>query len=205
MKIIAGNTYFISDDFFQTVKDPYLKTNYESTKRPHYFAFQDIQTMLYWLVPCSTKVDKFEDIIRKKQERHKSTDSIKIVVIQDKKTVLLFQDMFPIIDRYILEQYIRGGQPVCITDPKTIYDLEKTAKKIIRLLHHGIKFTPTQPDVMQIEKLMLEEILEAMPEEKKQEIDKRKPLNEQLSEAKEAKIEKEHIKEKQKWQEGRDL
>lgn len=158
MEIIAGNVYFVRDSFFQKVEDPYLKINYDTTKRPHYFAFQDEETSLYWLVPCSSKIEKFERILEQKRERHKPTDTIRIVTIQGKKTALLFQDMFPVIAGYIDGPYIRGGQPVYIADPKVVRELEKTAKKVIKLVRRGIKFTPTQPDVNRIEKLMLEEL-----------------------------------------------
>lgn len=81
MEVLSGNLYFVSDDFFKKVKDPYLKINYEKTKRPHYFAFHDNKTGLYWLVPCSSKVEKFERLIQYKQEKHKPTDTIKIVKV----------------------------------------------------------------------------------------------------------------------------
>lgn len=158
MEILAGNLYFVSDDFFVKIQDPYLKINYESTKRPHYFAFKDSKTGLYWLVPCSSKTEKFEHLIQKKIEQHKPTDTIKIVKIFDQKTVLLFQDMFPVTAAYIEGQYIKGGQPVRIVDPKLIGELEKNSRKIINLLHKGVRFMPTQPDVIRIEKIMLEEL-----------------------------------------------
>ena len=157
MEILTGNLYFVSDDFFAKIQDPYLKINYKDTKRPHYFAFKDSKTGLYWLVPCSSKIEKFERLISKKQEQHKPTDTIKIVKVFDRKTVLLFQDMFPVTAKYIDGQYIKGGQPVRITDPKLIQELEKNAQKIINLLHRGIRFTPTQPDIIKIEKIMSEE------------------------------------------------
>lgn len=161
MEILTGSLYFVSDDFFAKIQDPYLKINYENTKRPHYFAFKDNRTGLYWLVPCSSKIEKFERLIQKKQEQHKPTDTIQIVKIFDRKTVLLFQDMFPVIAAYIDSPYIKGGQPVRIADPKLIQDMEKNARKIINLLHRGVRFTPTQPDVMRIEKIMLQELQEA--------------------------------------------
>lgn len=158
MEILTGNLYFVSDDFFEKIQDPYLKINYEDTKRPHYFAFEDNKTGLYWLVPCSSKIEKFERLIQKKQGQHKPTDTIKIVKVFDRRTVLLFQDMFPVIAPYIDGQYIKGGQPVRIADQKIIQEMEKNAKKIINLLHRGVRFTPTQPDVAKIEKIMLEEL-----------------------------------------------
>lgn len=157
MEILTGCLYFLSDSFFQKIRDPYLKINYENTKRPHYFAFNDNKTGLYWLVPCSSKIEKFEKLIQRKQALHKPTDAIKIVKIFNTKTVLLFQDMFPVTAYYISEQYIKGGQAVRIADPNLIKELEKTARKIITLLHKGVRFTQTQPDIIKIEQIMLEE------------------------------------------------
>lgn len=62
MEILTGNLYFVSEDFFAKIQDPYLKINYENTKRPHYFAFRDSKTGLYWLVPYSSKAEKFESL-----------------------------------------------------------------------------------------------------------------------------------------------
>ena len=45
-----------------------------------------------------------------------------------------------------------------IADPNTVAMLEKTASKIVRMIHKGVKFTPTQPDAIRIERLMLEEL-----------------------------------------------
>lgn len=155
MELVAGNFYFITDDFFEFIDDPYLKKNYDNTKRPHYYAFRESKTGLYWLVPCSSKVEKFERLIQRKQEQHKPTDTIQIIKLLGAKSVLLFQDMFPITADYIDSQYIRAGVPVCITNPKLAVKMEKTAKKIIQLLRRGVRFTPTQPDVLNIEKRLL--------------------------------------------------
>ena len=158
MDIIAGNMYFIEDSFFDLINDPYLKKDYSQTKRPHYYAFRDIKTSLYWLVPCSSKVEKFEKIIESKRARHRRTDTIQIVTILDKKAVLLFQDMFPVTEKYIKEQYIKGGQAVRIENPRVVKELERVAKNTIVMLHRGVKFTPTQPDAVRIERIMLDEL-----------------------------------------------
>lgn len=162
MDIVIGSLYFVSDEFFNKVNDPYLKINYSATKRPHYFAFKDDKTSLYWLIPCSTQVDKYQKIINKKIASKKSTDTIKIISIHNQKSVLLFQDMFPILKKYIQEPYIRGGQSVKIADPDMVRELLKTAAKIKKLLYIGIKFTPTQPDAIKIEKLMLSELSQTL-------------------------------------------
>jgi len=158
MKITVGHFYFVDDSFFEKVQDPYLKINYEYSYRPHYFPFVDENTGLLWLVPCSSRVEKFEKIIAKKKEKHKPVDAIKIVTLFDDKTVLLFQDMFPVTEKYIKNEYIKGGHSVKIADPDTVAMLEKTAAKIVKMIHKGVKFTPTQPDAVRIEQIMLDEL-----------------------------------------------
>lgn len=157
MEIKRGFLYFVSGDFFEKVKDPFLKKDHETTKRPHYFAFQDKSSPLIWIVPCSSKIQKYEKIVATKQAAGKPTDIIKIVKIQDKKEALLFQDMFPVLPKYLSSAYIRGGQPVYIADPNIVSSLEKNSAKIIGLIRRGIKFTPTQPDALHIETIMLDE------------------------------------------------
>jgi hypothetical protein len=156
MNIDVGCFYFVSDDFFKIVNDSFLKQNYESTKRPHYFALKDKKTSLLWLIPCSSKTEKFKKIIADREKYGKPNDTIKIVKVQDKKTALLLQDMFPIDEKYISDQYIRGGQALRIANPTTVAEIERSAKKVEILLRKGVKFTPTQPDVLKIEKIMLD-------------------------------------------------
>lgn len=158
MEILSGCLYFVSNDFFAKIRDPYLKVNYNNTKRPHYFAVRDKSTGLYWFVPCSSKTEKYKMLIQKRQKEHRPTDTIKIVSIFDKPRALLFQDMFPIIEIYIDGIYVKGGQVVRIADPRLIQALEKNAHKIIGLLRRGVRFTPTQPDAIRIEQIMLEEL-----------------------------------------------
>ena len=45
-----------------------------------------------------------------------------------------------------------------IKDPKKLSAIEDNAKDIIKLMRHGVKFTPTQPDSIRIEALMIEEL-----------------------------------------------
>ena len=49
MEYIPGHVYFVKDEFFDLVQDPYLMKNYPETKRPHYYAIQDRKTGLFWV------------------------------------------------------------------------------------------------------------------------------------------------------------
>ena len=158
MEIIKGCLYFVLDSFFEKINDPFLKINYEQTKRPHYFAYKEPETCLHWFVPCTSRVDKYERIIQKRRAQNKSTYGLKVIKVQGDANALLFQDMFPITEKYIQAPYIRGGQIVRVVDPKLLQDLESNAKTVISLLRRGTRFTPTQRDILRIEKIMLTEL-----------------------------------------------
>ncbi len=107
------------------------------------------------MVPCSSKVEKYERLINKKIEQNKPADAVRIVSVEGRKTALLFQDMFPVREDYIDAQYVKNGHCVEISGERQKDSLAKTARKIRRMLKHGVRFTPTQPDIVRIEKIML--------------------------------------------------
>ena len=155
MDFVNGRLYFIKDDFFDYIGEKYLKTNKETTQRPHYYAFEDNATGLLWVIPCSSQIDKYKNIIKNKIEKHKKHDHIQIIKVNGIEEAFLFQDMFPITKEYILNPYIKQDVFMEIKDVQKLTDIEKNAKKIINLMRHGVKFTPTQPDVMRIEQMLI--------------------------------------------------
>ena len=58
--------------------------------------------------------------------------------------------MFPITEEYIEREYTIAGNHLMLTSEHTAKEIEQKAKKVIGMLKRGIKFTPTQPDVMAI-------------------------------------------------------
>ncbi len=58
--------------------------------------------------------------------------------------------MFPITEEYIEREYTIAGNHLMLTSEHTAREIEQKARKVIGMLKRGIKFTPTQPDVMAI-------------------------------------------------------
>ena len=62
--------------------------------------------------------------------------------------------MFPITEEYIEREYTIAGNHLMLTSEHTAREIEQKARKVMGMLKRGIKFTPTQPDVMaMLEKL----------------------------------------------------
>ena len=62
--IKPGYVYHIKDYYFETVKDDKLMRNHESgAYRPTYFCLKDVKTGLLWVIPMSSRIDKYQVII----------------------------------------------------------------------------------------------------------------------------------------------
>ena len=70
--------YIISDKFFEDMSEPYLKGN-KAGNRPHYYCFEDASTGIYWMIPLSSKIDKYKRIMEKREKEGKPCDIIHIV------------------------------------------------------------------------------------------------------------------------------
>ena len=139
--------YIIKNQFFLDMNDPYLKGNNEEN-RPHYYCFKDQIDGIYWLIPLSSRIEKYQRIIEKKMQYGKQCDTLHIAKLDNgKQSVFLIQDMFPITEDYIEREYTISGEQLFITSEHTVKIIDRKAKKVMSMLKRGIKFTPTQPDV----------------------------------------------------------
>lgn len=142
--------YIIKDRFFGDMLDPYLKGN-KAGNRPHYYCLEDTETGIYWMIPLSSRIDKYKRIAEKKEKEGKPCDIIHIVKMDDaRESVFLIQDMFPITEEYIEREYTIAGNHLMLTSEHTVKEIENKARKVRGMLKRGIKFTPTQPDVKEI-------------------------------------------------------
>ena len=152
----ASGFYIIKEQFFTDMSDPFLKGNKQGN-RPHYYCFQDEREGIYWMIPLSSKVEKIQRIIHKKHQQGKPCDTLHILKLDDShESVFLLQDMFPVDDSYIERKYTIAGNHLMLTSEHEIKILEKKARKVLKLIRHGVKFLPTQPDVMRIYHILCE-------------------------------------------------
>lgn len=142
--------YIIKDNFFEDMPDPYLKGN-KAGNRPHFYCFEESTTGIYWMIPLSSKVDKFKKIIEKKEKAGKPCDILHIVKLDDdRESVFLIQDMFPITENYIEREYTIAGNHLILTSEHVAREIERKARKVVGMLKRGVKFMPTQADVIAI-------------------------------------------------------
>ena len=160
--IIDGNLYFIKDQYFIDFPDPNLMKNKETINgvehnRPCFYSLQDKTTGIYWFIPVSSKVEKFQEIYNKKLKKYKNVDTIVFGYVLGEKRVFLIQNMFPIIPDYINNEYVDSvtNNTVIINDRQKS-EINSKVKKVLYLQRKGINLI--FPDVFKIENVLLEEL-----------------------------------------------
>lgn len=90
--------YAIKDKFFEDMKEQYLKSN-KLGRRLHYYCFEDSNAGIFWMIPLSSRIDKYKSIMEKKKAEGKPCDIIHIVKLDNsRESAFLIQDMFPITE-----------------------------------------------------------------------------------------------------------
>ena len=165
--MILRGFYVVDDKFFTDFSDPYLKGN-KAENRPHYYCFNG-GNGLYWIIPVSNNYEKYQNIIDARTKLGKPTDFLHIAKLDNGRiNAFLIGDIFPITENYVKRDYIFNGNQLKITSESVGLQIEKKAETILGLIRRGYKFSPTQPDVLKIEKALLKELELAKNDKSKQ-------------------------------------
>ena len=155
MEIQTGYLYHIKDEFFDIVNDKNLMTNHErGKKRPTYFTIKEGDIL--WFIPLSSKVDKYIKIVDNKMKKFGRCDTILIREILGEKSVILLQNAFPTLEKYIDHIHLTSdGKPAKVVESikeEILYYFEY----LMKLKTRGINLFFT--DIDSIKKQMMKEI-----------------------------------------------
>ncbi len=147
MEIRQGYSYHIKDEFFNMVQDNYLMSNKENGNyRPHFYAIQDKNNAsLYWMIPISSQIEKYKNIIEKKMKRYGKCNTIVIGKFAGKENAFLIQNTFPIISKYFDHIHTIENKPVTVHDELNKI-LTQNLSEILAMYHRGIKLIYTDID-----------------------------------------------------------
>lgn len=150
-----GHFYFLKNQYFIDFNDSKLMSNHEiingtNHDRPCYCCIKMTDTDIYWVVPISSQVEKYRTIYNKKLQKYGVCDTIEFGNVLGVERAFLIQNMCPVTDEYIKNEYIHYEQPVAI-DFETHTRIKRKAAKVLALLHNGNK-NIIFPNVLEIEK-----------------------------------------------------
>lgn len=149
--------YILKDNFFELINDPYLKDNKDGN-RPFYFCIKEEtdRKTLFWMIPLSSRIEKYKGIIAKKESLNKPTDGLYVCKLpNDRESAFLIQDIFPVTEEFIEREYTLAQNHLALVKEADIKIIQNKAKKVIKLVKRGIKLTPTSPDVINIINILL--------------------------------------------------
>ena len=128
--------------------------NHENGRaRPTYFTIKDKDIL--WFIPLSSKVSKYQPIIDKKVKKYGDCRSIMIREIAEKKSVILLQNAFPTLEKYIDHPHTINGAPARVAD-NLKDEILQNFNSLLALKKQGINLFFT--DIDKIKEMMLEEL-----------------------------------------------
>ena len=169
MKFQEGYVYHISDEYFVKAQDDKLMQNKENgTYRPTFLCLEDQKHPgLLWVVPMSTRVEKFQAIQSKQIEKYGKCLTIVIGEYDGHKAAFLLQNMFPITEQYLDHIHTRNGNPVPVRY-SIAQEVRSNMQQLRQLINKGRKVV--FPDVCRLESLMLAELQEQQLEVEKEKV-----------------------------------
>lgn len=122
--------------------------------RPCFYAFKDQSTGLFWMIPFSSQVSKYQKYYNSKIKKYNHCNTIVFGYVLGHEKAFLIQNMYPVTTKYIENAYIDKSSkiPVRIDGPLE-KELVKKSKHILALHRKGHKII--FPDVLSIESKLL--------------------------------------------------
>ena len=145
--------YFLSNEYYQDFPDDKLMQNKDTIdgvphSRPCFFAFPDARIPeIYWIVPISSKYEKYKRIEQDKIKKHGRCNTIRFGTALGRNTAFLIQNMCPATEKYLTPYIDKNKQPIQV-DGRVAADVEKNARSVLALAKRGAKVI--FPDVFAI-------------------------------------------------------
>ena len=151
-----GHFYFIDDSFFVRFSGTNLMINHISDdtgshNRPYLYCFTD-KNGLSWYVPISSQINKYQSIYNQKTQNNKKCDTITFHNVLYRNRAFLIQNMCPITDNYIINEYLENNSSVTVTK-STFIDVKQKSIKMLSLQRKGNRYLLT--NVLKIEQELL--------------------------------------------------
>lgn len=146
-----GHFYFLTKDYFRDFPDDLLMGR---TDRPCFFAFKDMDTGIFWMVPFSSKVGKYEDIYKHQIKKYGRCETLVFGEVLGRKKAFLIQNMCPVLPKYIQNEYKDQFSMSVAVSGQLEKEIIRKAKKVLLLYRKGIKLI--FPNVLDIEEKLLD-------------------------------------------------
>lgn len=155
-KIETSGLYIIKDEYFLKFPNPKFMDN-KGESRPHYYAVRD-NDGLFWMIPISSKVDKFKAKIAEVEEKAGAGNCFlfAIATVSGRERAFVISEMFPVTEEYILRPYTVKGMPLVIRNEEIQKTMKTKALRFLKMVNKGYVKSPL--NIMSIKKNLLREL-----------------------------------------------
>jgi hypothetical protein len=158
----VGHFYFLEDSYFTDFPDPNLERNKETINgvlhgRPCYYSILDHVTRIFWMIPISSKIEKFRKIYQGKVIKNGNCDTIVFGYVLGHEKAFLIQNICPVIPKYVNCEYIDkiSNTPVSV-DGGLEKELFQKSARVLALARQGKRVV--FPNILWIEEELKKQI-----------------------------------------------
>lgn len=141
--------YFLRNEYCEKYETYGVMKNKEFVdgkehKRPCFYAIKDREEDIYWMIPISSKISKYQNLNQKLQ-KYPVYDGLEFGYVRGRRAAFLLQNLCPVTEKYIAEEYIdsNNNKPVMVNSKVIKNKIRKKANKLIQLTKQGKKVTIT--------------------------------------------------------------
>lgn len=151
--MLDAQLYFLSDQYYIDFPDDKLMKNKDVIQgvphsRPCFLAFPDSKNpAIYWLVPISSRYEKYQKIAQAKIEKYGRCNTIRFGTVLGRNAAFVIQNMCPVTEPYLIAYINKNSEPICLDD-RIVADVTKNAREVLAIAHRGAKVI--FPDVFKI-------------------------------------------------------
>lgn len=148
--------YIISDQYYLDYPNENYMQN-KSEARPHYYAIRD-NDGIYWMIPLSTKVEKYRARIKGIEEKHGAGKCFMyyLAKIHGTERAILICDMFPVTEQYILRPFTINESPYIVQNSSIKREIDKRAKRYLSMVKTGKMNSPL--NIIETKNLLLQTV-----------------------------------------------
>lgn len=141
----------IKDDFFRDFPNiRHMSNKYEN--RPYYLAVKE-ENGIIWVVPLSSKVEKYREKMRSDEEKYGNSVFYYITRVKGEDRAFLIGNVIPVTAQYIKKPFTVNGQPFVIEDQADRKRIQSKLSRYLSMVRNG-KLRPAV-DILGIERVLL--------------------------------------------------
>lgn len=164
--IKRGLFYFINEDLCRLYPNAGLMnlSKGQMQDRPCLCVAISHSGNVFWMVPISSKTDKYRTIYRNKMAKRGVCDTLVFGNVLDSEKTFLIQNIFPVTAEFITGLYIsKNGIPV-LMEQDLMMEIISKSHKVMSLEKHGIRIAFT--DIFHMLDILVPEPMACLEEER---------------------------------------